>query len=55
MNQNYDPQELSKFASLAAHWWDAEGELKTLHQINPLRLCYITDIVRIYLENPSLI
>ena len=45
MNQNADPQELSKFAALAAHWWDTEGELKTLHQINPLRLCYIKNIV----------
>lgn len=41
MNQNYDPQELSKFAALAAHWWDVNGELKTLHQLNPLRLGYI--------------
>lgn len=41
MSHNYDPQELAKFASLAAHWWDMEGELKTLHQINPLRLGYI--------------
>jgi 2-polyprenyl-6-hydroxyphenyl methylase/3-demethylubiquinone-9 3-methyltransferase len=47
MNQNFDQQELSKFAALAAHWWDAEGELKTLHQINPLRLCYITGIVNL--------
>lgn len=42
-NTNYDSQELAKFASLAAHWWDATGELKTLHQINPLRLCYISE------------
>src|SRR3990167_31541 len=41
MHNNKDPQELAKFAVLAAHWWDTEGELKTLHQINPLRLCYI--------------
>lgn len=45
MKQNYDPQELSKFAALATHWWDAEGELKTLHQLNPLRLGYISKIV----------
>ena len=45
MSQNYDPQELSKFASLAMHWWDPTGELKTLHQINPLRLGYITSKV----------
>lgn len=40
-NNNKDPQELAKFAALAAHWWDPAGELKTLHQINPLRLQYI--------------
>lgn len=47
LNQNVDPQEIQKFASLAAHWWDASGELKTLHQINPLRLCYITEKINI--------
>lgn len=43
MTENYDQQELNKFASLAAHWWDTQGELKTLHQINPLRSCYISN------------
>jgi len=47
MTQNYDQEELSKFAALASHWWDTEGELKTLHHINPLRLCYISDIVNL--------
>lgn len=42
MQQNYDPQELAKFAALATHWWDENGELKTLHQVNPLRLGFIT-------------
>lgn len=45
ITQNYDAQELAKFAKLAAHWWDASGELKTLHQINPLRLGYISEKV----------
>lgn len=43
MNQNFDPQELAKFANLAAHWWDPNGALRTLHQINPLRLSYISE------------
>src|SRR5262245_52483992 len=38
---NADPEELRKFAQLAAHWWDTEGEMKPLHQINPLRLRYV--------------
>jgi len=41
MTNNYDPQELAKFTAVAAHWWDTEGELRTLHQLNPLRLEYI--------------
>lgn len=43
MKQNIDQAELNKFAALSAHWWDREGELKTLHQINPLRLGYIKE------------
>lgn len=41
--ENFDTDELAKFAKLAAHWWDPAGELKTLHQINPLRLGYILE------------
>lgn len=42
---NADQEELKKFASHAARWWDPEGDLKTLHQINPLRLGYIQSLV----------
>jgi len=47
MNQNFDPQELAKFAELSVHWWDPNGELKTLHQINPLRLNYIAEKINL--------
>ncbi len=40
---NIDPNEIAKFAKLASHWWNPQGELKTLHDINPLRLQYIKD------------
>ncbi len=39
--ENTDPYEISKFDTVAAGWWDPEGELKTLHHINPIRLQYI--------------
>ncbi|HEX4045536.1 MAG TPA: bifunctional 2-polyprenyl-6-hydroxyphenol methylase/3-demethylubiquinol 3-O-methyltransferase UbiG [Gammaproteobacteria bacterium] len=45
MRSNFDQEELNKFAALAAHWWDTAGELKTLHQINPVRLSYISEKV----------
>ncbi len=38
---NADPQELAKFGELAHRWWDADGEFRPLHQINPLRLDWI--------------
>ncbi len=43
--QNIDQQEVTKFSSLASHWWDSNGEFKTLHDINPLRLDYIMQYV----------
>ena len=43
--QNVDPDEIAKFAQLAARWWDPHSEFKPLHEINPLRLHYINDRV----------
>ncbi len=42
---NADPQELAKFSELAHRWWDPESEFRPLHQINPLRLAWIDDVV----------
>ena len=39
--QNVDPAEISKFEDLASRWWDKNGEFKSLHDINPLRLNFI--------------
>ncbi|PKO91957.1 MAG: bifunctional 3-demethylubiquinol 3-O-methyltransferase/2-polyprenyl-6-hydroxyphenol methylase [Betaproteobacteria bacterium HGW-Betaproteobacteria-1] len=39
--QNVDPAELQKFATLAHRWWDQNSEFKPLHEINPLRLDFI--------------
>lgn len=38
---NVNPHEIHKFGSLAERWWDPEGEFKTLHEINPLRLGFM--------------
>ncbi len=38
---NVDPAEIAKFDALAARWWDPDGDFRTLHEINPLRLDYI--------------
>ena len=39
--QNTDPDELEKFAQLAASWWDPAGDSRSLHLLNPLRFGYI--------------
>ena len=46
---NLDRAELAKFDSIATDWWDLDGPLKTLHEINSLRLEYIEE--RIALED----
>jgi 2-polyprenyl-6-hydroxyphenyl methylase/3-demethylubiquinone-9 3-methyltransferase len=38
---NIDPREISLFKSQAGQWWQASGEFKALHQINPVRLAYV--------------
>jgi 2-polyprenyl-6-hydroxyphenyl methylase / 3-demethylubiquinone-9 3-methyltransferase len=44
-NDNFDPAELAKFSDLAHRWWDKESEFRPLHQINPLRLDWIQNLI----------
>jgi 2-polyprenyl-6-hydroxyphenyl methylase/3-demethylubiquinone-9 3-methyltransferase len=37
-----DPAEVAKFQAMAEEWWDPAGKFKPLHQMNPVRLDYIT-------------
>ena len=36
-----DTSEVAKFAQQATQWWNKEGPLKTLHDINPARIEFI--------------
>jgi len=47
VRDNVDPAEVAKFDSLAARWWDTEGDFRPLHQINPLRLDWIRQHVKL--------
>ena len=38
-------EEVAKFANYAKEWWQLDGAFRTLHDINPLRLNYITQHV----------
>lgn len=40
--ENVDHGEIARFNALAARWWDPDGDFRPLHEINPLRLDYIS-------------
>lgn len=42
---NSSPAELAHFSRLASRWWDPDGEFRTLHDINPVRLEWIDAVV----------
>jgi len=44
MHDNADLAELDKFSELAAKWWDREGPMRPLHDINPVRLQWIDEL-----------
>ncbi len=43
--QTVDAAEIARFAKHAESWWDIDGPLKTLHDINPARLEWIEQYV----------
>lgn len=38
---NADHAELARFDAVAARWWDRDGPMRALHDLNPARLAYI--------------
>lgn len=42
---NADPNEINQFNAIAEDWWNLEGSFKPLHEINPLRLEFITQVL----------
>jgi len=45
--ENFDAAEIAKFDALAARWWDPQGDFRPLHEINPLRLDYIRQRIKL--------
>jgi 2-polyprenyl-6-hydroxyphenyl methylase/3-demethylubiquinone-9 3-methyltransferase len=40
---NIDVTELAKFNAMAQGWWDPRGPFRPLHDLNPLRMAYISE------------
>lgn len=50
---NFDHREINKFDNVAQIWWDPQGEMGTLHTINPLRTNFIME--KITVHNPKIL
>lgn len=44
-HSNRDDAEIRKFEALASRWWDVNSEFRPLHEINPLRMGFISSKV----------
>ena len=40
-HRNVDPAEIARFEAAASRWWDPQGEMRPLHDLNPVRLQYV--------------
>jgi 2-polyprenyl-6-hydroxyphenyl methylase / 3-demethylubiquinone-9 3-methyltransferase len=40
-----DPTDVARFEALAQEWWDPSGPMRALHQINPLRIAWLLDLI----------
>ena len=40
-----DPDEVARFAAMAAEWWDPNGKFRPIHRFNPVRLAFIRETV----------
>jgi 2-polyprenyl-6-hydroxyphenyl methylase/3-demethylubiquinone-9 3-methyltransferase len=40
---NADPAELARFEAIAHGWWDPDGGMRALHDLNPVRLAWVDE------------
>ncbi len=48
-----DDEELKKFSKTNQEWWDLNGEFKSLHEINPVRIDYIKSVILKHFDIPN--
>jgi 2-polyprenyl-6-hydroxyphenyl methylase / 3-demethylubiquinone-9 3-methyltransferase len=40
-----DPADVARFEAIGDDWWDPAGSMRALHQINPLRIAWLRDLM----------
>jgi 2-polyprenyl-6-hydroxyphenyl methylase/3-demethylubiquinone-9 3-methyltransferase len=48
---NVNEDEIAKFEQVASQWWDLTGDFKPLHQINPLRVQFISQHIALQVND----
>ena len=44
-NVTIRPEEAQFFAELAKDWWNPNGKMASLHQVNPVRMQFIREAI----------
>lgn len=52
-SRNADDREIDKFDRVSQLWWDPQGEMGTLHSINPLRTKFVLE--RLAIDSPRIL
>ena len=48
INSTINQEEIDKFSGMSSSWWDQDGPMKALHQMNPCRIEYINNQISKY-------
>ena len=49
-NNTINKEEVEKFSKIAEEWWNPKGKFKPLHMFNPIRIEYITQMIKKYFK-----
>ena len=45
-SSSVDAADVARFEAIGDDWWDPAGSMRPLHQINPLRIAWLRDLMR---------
>ncbi|MDY7096784.1 MAG: bifunctional 2-polyprenyl-6-hydroxyphenol methylase/3-demethylubiquinol 3-O-methyltransferase UbiG [Pseudomonadota bacterium] len=52
-NVTIRPEEAEFFSNLAKDWWNPQGKMASLHQVNPVRLAFLRDAIDAHWDDAS--
>ena len=48
-----DPADIARFEAIGWDWWDPAGSMRGLHEINPLRIAWLRDLIATRLKTST--